>query len=61
MVICTVDSLANMSVRRGKPDDLVRVLALDNSRDVEELKLMAAELGNDKGGSVFWPRLTLVT
>ncbi len=42
-----------MSIRKATPDDLIRVLTLDRPGDVEELKLMAAEIDNDTGRSVY--------
>ena len=42
-----------MSIRKATTDDLIRVLTLDRPGDVEELKLMAAEVDNDTGRSVY--------
>ncbi len=42
-----------MQIRKANPDDMIRVLTLDRPEDIEELKLMGAELDNDTGRSVY--------
>ncbi|MDG6933020.1 MAG: winged helix-turn-helix transcriptional regulator [Nitrososphaerota archaeon] len=42
-----------MLTRKARPDDTIRVLTLDRPEDIEELKLMGAELDNDTGRTVY--------